>query len=184
MRSSRRTVPLATALVLGAALALLAPTTTLADCRAPEPIGRAVANADVVFVGTVVETANRGTWATVRVDEIWRGKDQPSTVLVKGGPPGNAATSVDRAYEVGVKYVFFPYSDADGSLADNSCTNTTQWTAELAALRPADARSPIGATPEASGFELSSVLVPGVVALVVAGLLVGVGLLARGRDAS
>lgn len=185
---------LGTALSLGVAFGLLAaPAVTLADCMMPPPVAEALKNAEIVFVGTVTETSNRNSWATVAVEEVWKGPDVPAVVLIKGGPGGNAATSVDRTFEAGVKYLFFPYIgnasdlpgrgvDAEVGLADNSCTNTTPWVPELADLRPADARAPIGATPEASEFDVMSIAIPAGVALLVAGLLLGVGLLARGRD--
>jgi hypothetical protein len=199
MRPARafRALRLGLAWSLGATLAMLAaPAIALADCMMPPPVAEAVKTAEIVFVGTVTETSNRNSWATVQVEDVWKGPDVPALVVVKGGPGGNAATSVDRTFEVGVKYLFFPYLgnstepapgrgiEAEVGLADNSCTNTTPWTPELADLRPADARGPIGAAPEASDFDVMSIAIPAGVALLVAGLLLGVGLLARGRDAS
>jgi hypothetical protein len=183
MRLIRRAAPLAFALSIGAAFGLLAePATTLASCTMIPLLEDAIKTADIVFVGTVVETANRNTWATVQVEEVWRGPDQPARVVVQGGPAGNAATSIDRSFAVGVKYLFFPRANDAGALGDNICSNTTEWSAELAGLRPADARAPIGSTPPPAGFDVMSVAVPAGMALLVAGLLVGVGLLARGRD--
>jgi hypothetical protein len=185
MRSSRHAARLTIALALGAAFGLVTAPASSASCVSIPALQDAVKSADMVFVGTVIQTSNRGTWATVRVEEVWRGPDQPASVLIKGGPGGNAASSIDRTFEVGTKYLFFPYQDEAGGLADNSCTSTTPWGGELADLRPADARLfPVGPTPEAGGFDVMSVVVPAAIALLVAALLVGVGLLARGRDAS
>ena len=141
--------------VLAAAAALafvLPPSAALADCMMPPPVEQAAQTAEMVFVGTVAETSNHNSWASVVVEEVWRGPDQPAAVIVKGGPAGNMATSVDRFFEVGVKYLFFPYAGEAGDLADNSCTNTVQWSADLAQLRPADARQPLGATRNRSGL--------------------------------
>ena len=160
---------------------LAAPSAALADCMPPPPIEEALKSAEIVFVGTVAATSNRSSWASVTVEEVWRGPDQPAQVLVKGGPGGNAATSVDRSFEVGVKYLFFPYA-ADGGLADNSCTSTTQWSAELAALRPADARAPVGATQGGGGLDVGGLVAPFAVALLVAGALLVVGLAVRSRQ--
>ncbi len=160
-----------------------APAIALADCIMPPPIEEAVKTADIVFVGTVAQTANRNSWANVEVTEVWRGPDQPRSVVIKGGPEGNAATSVDRAFEPGVTYLFFPYAHTELGLADNSCTSTTPWTDDLAALRPADSRAPLGAEPEAGGFDLGGVLVPLGVAVIVGGALLLAGLAARGRRA-
>ena len=183
MRPIRRPA-LALALSLGAAFGLLAaPSATLASCAMIPEVQDAVKTADILFVGTVVETSNGDRWATVAVKEIWRGPDQPARVVIRGGPDGNAATSVDRAFRVGVDYLFFPRIDS-GVLTDNACSNTTEWRGELAGLRPGDARAPIGAAPGEKPFDIMSIAVPAGVALLVGGLLLGVGLLARGRDAS
>lgn len=159
---------------------LAAPSAARADCMPPPPIEDAVKSAEIVFVGTVAATSNRSSWASVTVEEVWRGPDQAAQVLVKGGPGGNAATSVDRSFEVGVKYLFFPYADA-GGLADNSCTSTTRWTADLAALRPADARAPVGATSGGGGIDVGGLVAPLAVTLLVAGTLLVVGLAVRSR---
>ena len=167
-----------------AALAfVLPPSAVLADCMMPPPVEEAAQTAEIVFVGTVAETSNHNSWASVVVEEIWRGPDQPEAVIVKGGPAGNMATSVDRFFEVGVKYLFFPYADEAGGLADNSCTNTVPWAADLAQLRPADARQPLGATEPEGGFDVAGVIAPLGVAVLVGGVLLVAGLLARGRTA-
>ena len=171
--------------VLAAVAALafvLPPTAVLADCMMPPPVEEAAKTAEIVFVGTVVETSNHNSWASVVVEETWRGPDLPAAVVVKGGPAGNMATSVDRFFEVDVKYLFFPYADEAGDLADNSCTNTVQWSADLAQLRPADARMPQAET-EAEMFDAGSVIAPLGVAILVGGVLLVAGLLARGRSA-
>jgi hypothetical protein len=161
---------------------MLTPAAALADCMMPAPVQEAAQTADIVFVGTVTETTNRNSWATVAVVEIWRGPDLPAAVVVKGGPGGNAMTSVDRAFQAGVKYLFFPYADEQGALADNSCTNTMEWSADLAQIRPAEVRQPLGTAEEADGFDLDDVVAPLGVALLVAGALLVTGLLARGRS--
>jgi hypothetical protein len=103
--------------------------------------------------------------------------------VIKGGPGGNAATSVDRSFEVGVTYLFFPMDDAVNGLSDNSCSATTTWREEYNDLRPSDAHAPLAASPS-SGFDFSGILGPIAVAVVVAGVLLGIGLLARSRQAS
>lgn len=171
-------------LAAAAALAfLLPPSAVLADCMMPPPVQEAAQTAEIVFVGTVAETSNRNAWASVVVEEVWRGPDQPAAVVVKGGPAGNMATSVDRAFEAGMKYLFFPYPDEAGGLTDNSCTNTVEWSADLAQLRPAGARQPLGATEVEGGFDIAGVIAPLGVAVLVGGVLLVAGLLARGRTA-
>lgn len=176
-----RTLLALSALPVG--LLLAAPGAVLADCMPPPPIEEAVKTADMVFVGTVTETANRGTWATVTVKEVWRGPDQPAIVVIRGGPGGNAATSVDRTFEAGVEYIFFPYIDAEQrSLADNSCSSTQPWAEAMNALRPTDVRQPtVEPAPGESGFDIGSLLPVAVVVVVFVAML-GVGLLARGRS--
>ena len=175
---------IARVLASAAALAfVLPPSVALADCMQPPAIQEAVATADIVFLGTVTETRNHDSWATVAVAEVWRGPDQPAAVVVKGGPEGNMATSVDRSYKAGVTYLFFPYADETGSLADNSCTNTVEWSVDLTPLRPEVVRAPIGATQAGEGFDLGGLIPPLGVAVLVGGVLLLAGLLARGRSA-
>jgi phosphoribosylcarboxyaminoimidazole (NCAIR) mutase len=70
------------------------------------------------FNGLVVATTNVDRTATVRTDD---GRD----VIVLGsevdGP--NAATTVDRTYQVGVRYEFDPVNDSS-PYQDNICTTT------------------------------------------------------------
>ena len=169
---------------VAAGLLLAAPGVVLADCMAPPPIEQAVQTAEIVFVGTVDEVAQGNRWASVTVEEVWRGPDQPEAVVVKGGPAGNMATSVDRSFEVGVQYIFFPYVDQEqGGLADNSCTSTQPFFADLAKLRPAAVRQPAGETATtAEGFDLASLTPLLAVVGIVFVVLLGVGLLARGRS--
>lgn len=168
--------------LLAASILLAAPGAAVASCAALPPIENAMQTADVVFVGTVSATSNGDRWAEVAVQEVWRGPDMPATVAVRGGPAGNSATSVDRSFQAGMTYLFVPYVDQEsGALADNSCTNTTEWTEDLAKLRPADARKPLGAEATSGGLA-TDWLVPAGIAIVVFGGLLVVGLLARGRQ--
>ncbi|NJD28451.1 MAG: hypothetical protein FIA92_09150 [Chloroflexi bacterium] len=181
-RPSRRLAPL---LPIAAAFALLgAPGAVLADCMMPPPIEEAVKSAEVVFVGTVVAVQDQGRRATVEVEEVWRGPDLPVTTVVLGGQ-GEGLTSVDRTYEVGMKYVFFPSVDPESrALVDNLCTNTTPWQDDYEAVRPAEARPPIGEpSTEPVGFDVASLVPIGGLVLVVSGVLLVVGLVARGREA-
>jgi hypothetical protein len=172
-------------LVPAAVLVLLAaPNAALADCMMPPPIEDAVKTADVVLVGTVVAVGDQGRRATVEVKEIWRGPDLPATTVILGGQ-GDGFTSVDRTFEVGLTYVFFPSVDPDTrALVDNLCTNTTPWLDEYERIRPAEARSPIGDPgSEPAAFDLAGLLPIGALVLAVAGALLVVGLVARGREA-
>jgi hypothetical protein len=162
---------------------VLTPSAVLADCMMPAPVQEAAKSSDIVFVGTVAETSNQNRWASVTVEEIWRGPDLGSTVVVKGGSGGNGISSVDRSYQAGVKYLFFPYAGEEGDLADNVCTNTVEWTADLAQLRPGDARQALPADDGQGTFDAVSLVAPLGVAILVGGALLVAGLLARGRTA-
>ena len=110
----------------------------------PPPTGRAVKEADIVFVGTVIDTTNGGRWATVEVEEIWKGEDIDSVVEIKAGPadppgPTMAASSVDRSFDEGARYLFFPFRKQNGTFTDSSCSNTTRFTTDLERFRPPDA---------------------------------------------
>lgn len=139
--------------------------------------------ADIVFVGTVSATAENNSWATVSIEEVWKGPDLPAVFQVRGGEGGNVATSVDREFKAGTRYLFVPYEMQDGFASDNSCSATQEWDAALVGLRPADARGPIGGTPPAPApFDLAGALAPIGVAALVAGVLLAVGLLSRSRQ--
>lgn len=179
-----RTIRLALGLAVLASVMLLgAPSATIASCAMIPTIDNAVATAEIVVVGTVTSTSNANRWAEVAVQEVWRGPDMRTTIVVQGGPAGNAMTSVDRSFQVGVTYVFFPNLDqSTGIFADNSCTSTTELTDDIERLRPADARPPLGGTSTApTGFDVGSLLPVGVALAVFAVLLVA-GVLARGRQ--
>lgn len=120
-----------------AGLAGLAVAPASASCATTPSIEDAVLLGEVVFVGTVVRTENSGRWATVRVEERWRGaRDLGDTVEVRGGPEAGTATSIDRIFALS-RYLFI-VSNGPGHLIDNQCTATTPWTSDLSRLRPLD----------------------------------------------
>jgi hypothetical protein len=141
------------ALVLGFVLVALASAPAAeASCVQPPPVSQSVAEADVAFVGTVVALDHDGRTATFRVEDVWKGA-VPETVVVHGGPGiatieeaarqgRGVATSVDRTYTAGTRYLMLPSGKAKGVFLDNSCTNTQPYTAGLADLRPAGAHPP------------------------------------------
>lgn len=127
-----------------------------ASCVEPPPTGRAVKEADIVFVGTVTETTNQDRWALVAVEEIWKGEDLEPVVEIKGGPadpPGEmmAASSNERTFKEGERYLFFPYRTRFGTLRDSSCSNTTRFTADLERFRPPGVRE---LPPQAGGDDV------------------------------
>jgi hypothetical protein len=105
-------------------------------CPPPEDLGLAIASGQVVIVGTVERAENQGRWATVRVEERWYGASGvPDTVQVRGGPEPGTATSADRSFVTGQRYLFVARAGA-GVLEDNLCTPTRPWTDDLAQYRP------------------------------------------------
>ncbi len=133
-----------------AATALLAAGSTrpaAASCAAPISITDALAHADIVVVGTVTATRSHDRIATVTVEETWKGA-VGTTFEVFGGPDrDNEATSVDRTYQVGQRYLLFASEPAahgnaaifGGRYEDNSCSTTQIWDPALAQYRPATA---------------------------------------------
>jgi hypothetical protein len=101
----------------------------------------------LVFVGTVTFTSDNDRVARVKVESIWRGPELPAYVDVHGSPVSglSAASSVDRKYSAGTRYLFVLFS-ANQPLQDNSCSATQVYTTEVAALAPGDARQPAPAT--------------------------------------
>jgi hypothetical protein len=135
-------------LPIGLALAGLLPAFLAADASAscavlPGQTPGSLAAAPVAFVGTVVSTSNADREATVKVESIWRGPDMLTYVRIVGTPdPSAQATSVDRTYKAGQRYLFVPVSSGS-PFEDNNCTLTQPYTSALAVQAPADARPPL-----------------------------------------
>ncbi len=70
------------------------------------------------FAGTVTAVSNAGRTATVRTDD-----GRTVTVVGSDADGPNAATTVDRTYQVGMRYEFHPLNDT-GPYRDNACTAT------------------------------------------------------------
>ena len=132
-------------LIVAGAIAMAGAGATSASCAGggPRSIGDELAAQPVVFVGTVIYTSDQDRVARVSVEAIWRGPSMPAYVYVHGSPVSGpfTATSVDRHYQSGHRYLFVPLND-HMPFDDNSCSLTQPYTAELAALAPHDARSP------------------------------------------
>jgi len=121
----------------------VAPSGVSASCAGPLSLPEQIQSAALVFVGTAQDTSDGDRVAWVRVESIWKGPEIAQYVSVHGSPvSGPSASSVDRRYQSGTRYLFVLYS-ADQPLQDNSCSGTQPYTSELAALEPAGAKPPI-----------------------------------------
>jgi hypothetical protein len=168
-----------------------------ASCAPAPPLRNSIAEADIAFVGTVVSLDHDGRTATFRVEDVWKGKVE-ETVVVHGGPGIAAiesaaargegvASSVDRSYSLGTRYLVLPFGRSGDVLGDNICSNTQPYTEGLASLRPAGAHPPLTdggmpATSVASGDGSDSFTWWFVALLAAAGLTAGLawlGLRAR-----
>lgn len=109
---------------------------------------------DTVFVGTVTDTESAGRLATVKAESVWRGDVAPKVTVVGGELAAGVASSVDRSYEAGVRYLFTPSGFSQGRYRDNACTDTQEWTRKVERLRPR------GATPVQTS-EARNVVAPG-----------------------
>lgn len=95
------------------------------------------------FVGMVVSTSNGDRVARVRVESVWKGPAIPTLVTVSGAPDqGSAATSVDRSFAAGRRYLFVPSTSAS-PFQDSSCSATQLYTDGMSLLKPANAQPPL-----------------------------------------
>lgn len=126
--------------VVAAVSFLLLPTVpALSSCiRDDRPLSLKIAEAEIVFVGTVLAVGDAGRTARFQVEEIWRGTELGEQVVVHGGPDSQSFSSVDRHWEPGARYLLFPRGD-DGRLRDDECSPTIPWEPQLASFRPPDA---------------------------------------------
>ncbi|TMD01530.1 MAG: hypothetical protein E6J05_01565 [Chloroflexi bacterium] len=135
-------------IVLGA-IAFAGVSSASASCAGggPRSIGDQLAISPVVFVGSVVYTSDQDRVARVKVESIWKGPSMAAYVDVHGSPVSGpfTASSVDRHYQAGHRYLFVPVN-ATMPFDDNSFSLTQPYTAELAAMAPKDARSPAPAS--------------------------------------
>lgn len=125
-----------------------------ASCGTVPPVRKAIASSTVVFVGTVVSLENLDRWATVEVDEVWKGEGVPDEIEVRAGPKGERTmTTVDRTYVLGRRYLFFPYRDRPDFYRDSACSATTTYGPRLEKFRPVGIEDPTP-SPAASSSEV------------------------------
>jgi hypothetical protein len=138
--------PLVLAIALGAMI-VAGGANASASCVQPRPLPQGLDESQIVFVGTVVYTWDGDRQARVRVESIWRGPVLPAYVEVHGSPAEGAstATSVDRTYKAGGRYLF-ALSGTSPPFADNICTATQIYTPALDAYAPAHPQQPMSPT--------------------------------------
>ncbi len=100
-------------------------------------------DAKVAFVGTVTETDDADTAATVAVESVWLGPQLPETVHIGAG-----AAPEQRTFTPGRRYLFVP-KDAEPPFADDACTATQIYTPAIAKLAPEGAIGPQSGGPSA-----------------------------------
>ena len=157
-RSWRALLLLALGIAAGSAVAFADARPVWASCR----VGPS--QSPYRFTGTVVQTTNADRTAMVRTDD---GRN----VMVRGsyveGPDSH--TTVDRTYQVGVRYEFDPVN-ASSPYQDNICTATHPLDAsDMAAL-------PNGGSPHRSGNNIGRIAfwaIGGLVVVLSMGILGG-----------
>jgi hypothetical protein len=127
-------------LVAALAALVLAPSAS-ASCVAPPPLEHSLADAPIVFVGTVLRVTNERRTAIFRVERVWKGEVE-GTVVVRGGPEGaNVWSSVQRTYRAGKRYLVVPDRSQRDVFLDSHCSATRVYSPGLAELRPDHAES-------------------------------------------
>jgi hypothetical protein len=169
MRFSR----LSAAAAIGVAMTWLAGAAPVgADCQPAGPVQEALPAAPIAFVG--VAASVEGPVATFAVREVWAG-EVPDMVEVRGLADdvgvdvgfGAGFSEDDRQWWPGDTYLVVPIVDG-AVLRDSICTATTEWSPELEALRPANARIVGGEEPNGARLPTEVILI-GAVLLVVTG---------------
>jgi hypothetical protein len=165
----------------GAAVASCFPTDVEADLE----------SSDLVFVGVVTGLANQSRWATFRIEEVWKGDPVGDWVEVRAGPGGApgapAATSNDRTYVAGERYLVFasdlsrrPGAGMDfgegARWVDGACSATRPHDSSLVRFRPVDDGR---VSSESSGSPATAVIL-GVVMILAA--TAGVAIVLRRRS--
>jgi hypothetical protein len=138
--------------LVAAAGVLLAPAPAEASCATAGPVQQRLQEATVVFVGRVVTTTDKGRTARVRVEQVWKGAPVSDRVTVKGGPEGEGvASTVDRSFTPGVRYLFVPTRDG-GQFRDDACSATVEYSGALAQFAPDTVTLPRRSSTGSSGL--------------------------------
>ena len=138
---ARRAVGVIVLTMLGF-IALTVASPAYAQCSGSGNTERAIAAATSVFVGRVAETSDAGRVAQVQVLAIWKGRDLPEVVEVRG-TSGTAGT-IDRRFDAAKTYLFVPENARAPFLA--SACSATQSFVGPANIVPTAYQDAVGAT--------------------------------------
>ncbi len=131
MISSQQSLSLVVRVAVAAVIALAVLTTTgvaVAQCPPVPATEFAIDGATTVFVGRVVAIEDQGTIAEVRVLSVWKGRDLPETVEVRGSAGSATSSSDARRFDVGRNYLVIPENSREPYLA-TACNATQAYSA-------------------------------------------------------
>ncbi|WP_149688410.1 hypothetical protein [Aeromicrobium ginsengisoli] len=138
--------------LLGVLLSATSP--AVASCAA----GAGPAGSATLFLGVAGTTS--GGYTTMQVEEVWAGRDLPSSVRVLSGQTqANVSSSNDAELERGRRYVI----GADAKLRTNACR--VELAEDAMSLRPEHVRSPLAGTDDVGEPASSKPVVIAVLAL-------------------
>lgn len=133
--------------LLGTLAAVAAPGATPAahaQCGNPAPFDTALVEANTVFVGEVISLSNRNREASMRVIEVWKGRQLPATVVVEGGSSDPTDFGPDdRTFQQGRTYLVFS-DDTRSPFTSDRCTATKLYTPLGGRAIPQDAATALG----------------------------------------
>jgi hypothetical protein len=157
----------------------------LAAC-APPSLAR-FSRAQSVVVGTVTNVKHDGYWAEVALTEIWRGRPLARHIEIRSGASAMENDVTFHDWQIGRRYLI-SYVDHGpdpsstqygGRYESGGCGQIVPWTAQLSALRPANALAattlPVEAPSGAFSVGHASVAEPPSASLLWA---IGIGILA------
>lgn len=151
-------------------------------CTDLPTIEASLLSSDLVVLGTVVSVRSGGRWATLTVDETWKGSSGGSLVEVRSGAAGTVSV-LDRTYQPGQRYLVFAVL-AGGAWTDTNCSPTRTWTDDLTRYRPPDVVTKQPGSVPSGGISASTRdgrLPPSLVAAAVVAVIAAAVVVARRR---
>ena len=136
--------------VLGLLVAAAMPLSTFsgvpahAVCGSTQTLSTALDRANSVFVGEVASTSDAGRTATVRVLEVWKGRDLTSTVIVLGRASSGESQN-NRTFQVGRTYLI-ESRDTRSPFDSDRCTATKLYIPLGGRVIPSNLTEAVGAT--------------------------------------